>query len=87
LGDAISGLDEAAALGALVFHAGTRRDPDGTWRTAGGRVVTVVGRGPDVDSARRQAELAADAIRFDGVQRRHDIGSSTAAAAPVGAAR
>ena len=36
----ISGLDSVDP-DVLVFHAGTRRDPDGVLRTAGGRVLTV----------------------------------------------
>ena len=62
------------AQGALVFHAGTDRAPDGGYRTAGGRVLTVVGRGADLDAARRAADDAADTVAFDGLQRRHDIG-------------
>jgi phosphoribosylamine---glycine ligase len=87
-GDAIAGLDAAAADGALVFHAGTATGPDGTVRTAGGRVVCVVGRGADLDTARARAEAATDAIAFDGVARRHDIGIEPArATASVGAPR
>ena len=78
-GDAITGLIEADARG-LVFHAGTARDPDGTWRVHGGRVLTVVGTGPDLAAARAAAELAADAIAFEGLQRRHDIAATTPAA-------
>jgi phosphoribosylamine--glycine ligase len=73
-GDPIDGLDEAVAGGALVFHAGTRRDADGRYRTAGGRVLTVVGRGADLDAAREVADLAADRIHLAGSQRRRDIG-------------
>ncbi len=73
-GDAIDGLADAAATGALVFHAGTARDDDGTFRTAGGRVLTVVGRGTDVEAAGVAASQAADRIQADGLQRRHDIG-------------
>ena len=69
-GDTIDGLDDAR--GALVFHAGTRQ-LDGTWTTDGGRVLTVVGRGPDLEAARDQAEATADAISWSGMQRRHDI--------------
>jgi len=79
-GDAITGLIEADARGGLVFHAGTARDPDGTWRVHGGRVLTVVGTGPDLAAARAAAELAADAIAFEGLQRRHDIAATTPAA-------
>jgi phosphoribosylamine--glycine ligase len=80
-GDTIDGLDDAEASGALVFHAGTTHDGQaGTWRTAGGRVLTVVGRGADLDAARAIAEHAADGIHWDGLQRRHDIGAAFAVA-------
>jgi phosphoribosylamine---glycine ligase len=72
-GDPIGGLAEAAAAGALVFHAGTARAANGRWTTAGGRVLAVVARGPDLPAARVAAERAADTVRWDGLQRRHDI--------------
>ena len=80
-GDPIEGLGEAGAAGALVFHAGTARDPDGTFRTAGGRVLTVVGRGPDIESARAVAMRGAGLIRAPGLQVRHDIALDRAPAA------
>ena len=80
-GDRIDGIDQAAAAGALVFHAGTTIDPDGKVRTAGGRVLTVVGRGPDVEAAGAATDRAADRITAPGLQRRHDIGRP----APAGA--
>ena len=70
--------------GALVFHAATQRADD-AWQTAGGRVLTVVGRGNDVAAARETAERAADRISWPGMQRRHDIGVATPE--PAGAAR
>jgi len=79
-GDAIEGLDAAVATGALVFHAGSRRDADGTVRTTGGRVLSVVGRGKDLESARLAAVAAADRIRAAGLQRRGDIGVACAPA-------
>ncbi len=79
-GKPIEGLDEAAAVpGALVFHAGTRRQ-GGQVLTAGGRVLAVSGRGATIAQARATAYRAADAIHFEGVHRREDI-----AAAPTGA--
>jgi phosphoribosylamine--glycine ligase len=75
-GDRIRGIPDAEGMGALVFHAGTSRQADGTWRTAGGRVLAVVGRGLDVECAHDAAETAADALAFDGAQRRHDIGGA-----------
>jgi phosphoribosylamine--glycine ligase len=73
-GDPIDGLEAASATGALVFHAGTTRDADGTIRTAGGRVLAVVGRGADLSAAREHATAAADHIAAPGLQRRRDIG-------------
>jgi phosphoribosylamine--glycine ligase len=80
-GDAIDGLAEAAATGALVFHAGTSRGVDGAFRTAGGRVVSVVGRGPDLEAARAAATDAADCIHVPGIQRRRDIGRTVVSGA------
>jgi phosphoribosylamine--glycine ligase len=73
-GRAIDGLDRAEQQ-TLVFHMGTQRIETG-WETAGGRVLTVVGRGPDTESARQVAEEAADAIHWPGMQRRRDIASA-----------
>jgi phosphoribosylamine--glycine ligase len=80
-GDPIDGVEAAAATGALVFHAGTRRGPDGRYVTDGGRILAVVGRGPDLPAARAMAEAAADEVRFAGLQRRHDIGVTQEVAA------
>ena len=73
-GQPIIGLDQAAAVaGAIVFHAGTARR-DNQIVTAGGRVLTVVGRGPSHRAAIETAYRAASHIRFDGMQMRRDIG-------------
>ncbi|HEY5487960.1 MAG TPA: phosphoribosylamine--glycine ligase [Candidatus Limnocylindrales bacterium] len=80
-GDVISGLEEAAATGAMVFHAGTTRGEDGRFRTNGGRVLSVVGLGSTVTSARSNAERAATMIGWQGMQRRHDIAARLPAAA------
>jgi len=72
-GDPIRGLADAAATGALVFHAGTTRDADGTVRTSAGRVLSVVGRGADLAAAREAGTTAADLIQAAGLQRRRDI--------------
>jgi phosphoribosylamine--glycine ligase len=84
-GDPIGGLEAAAAGGALVFHAGTigRPTPPGGFGTNGGRVLTVVGRGADLRTARAVAEQAADAIAWDGMQRRHDIARDVPAPTPA----
>ena len=73
-GQVISGIEEAEKIpGVLVFHAGTRVS-DGRVVTAGGRVLTVVGRGPTFEKAMHRAYEAAQMISFDGMQFRHDIG-------------
>ncbi|WP_106768897.1 phosphoribosylamine--glycine ligase [Paenibacillus faecalis] len=68
----ISGL-ELEVGSCLVFHAGTSRDKDGTWRTNGGRVLGVVGLGPDIEAARRAAYERAEQIHFEGKHCRSDI--------------
>jgi phosphoribosylamine--glycine ligase len=78
-GDAITGIDDARAEGALVFAAGVAGDP-GALRTAGGRVLVVVGEGADVAAAADHAYRAADRIRFEGRQLRRDIGRASIAA-------
>jgi len=84
-GHPIEGLEAVATTGALVFHAGTMARPGGGYGTNGGRILTVVGRGAGVAQAREAAERAADTIRWDGLQRRRDIGSDLPV--PAGAAR
>jgi phosphoribosylamine--glycine ligase len=73
----ITGLDRVPE-DVLVFHAGTRREPDGRLVTAGGRVLTVVGRGPDLAAARERAYAGAAAIAFPGVHYRRDIALANA---------
>ncbi len=72
-GDVISGLDEAAATGAEVYHAGTGWGEGGTFVTSGGRVLAVSARGDSVATARAAAYAAAELITFDGRQMRGDI--------------
>jgi phosphoribosylamine--glycine ligase len=81
-GDVISGVD-AVDPGVLVFHAGTRRDPDGTLRTAGGRVLCVVATASALDAARRFAYENLARVRFEGMHFRHDIGRASGLAVPV----
>ncbi len=80
-GDEIRGIDEARATGALVFGAGVARDRDGVLVSAGGRVLSVVGRGPDLDQAAGATYDAADRIDFAGKQLRSDIGRGLATVA------
>lgn len=71
-GSIITGLEEAAAQGALVFHAGTA-EQDGQIVTSGGRVLGIVGQGRDIAEARVRAYEAASVIHFDGMHCRSDI--------------
>jgi phosphoribosylamine---glycine ligase len=73
-GQEIEGLAEASRVDdVLVFHAGTKRTDDGVV-TDGGRVLCVVGRGKDYESAIARAYDGASRIRFEGMQLRRDIG-------------
>jgi phosphoribosylamine--glycine ligase len=71
-GSAIDGL-KAIPDDVLVFHAGTRREGKKVL-VDGGRVLNVVGVGPDLASARDRAYSAADVVRWPGMQFRTDIG-------------
>ena len=80
-GDPIVGIEAARAAGALVFGAGLRRERDYGLVTAGGRVLTVVGRGEDVAAAADSAYSAAEMVQFTGRVVRRDIGRTTSEAA------
>ncbi len=71
-GARISGLEEAEAAGALVFHAGTAVR-DGTVVTNGGRILSVTATGTTVAGARARAYAAVELISFEGAQFRRDI--------------
>lgn len=71
-GDAITGLP-ADAPDAVVFHAGTA-EQDGAVVSAGGRVLCATALGVTVREAQARAYALADAVQFDGVQYRRDIG-------------
>ena len=96
-GDAIAGLAEASqAPGAYVLHAGTALDGTGQLVTSGGRVLDVVGTGPDLAAARAAAYEAAGRIRLRGGWYRRDIAgqavraeqeAAAGQAAPGGAAQ
>lgn len=74
MGMPIRGLDTAPD-DALVFHAGTRATPEGIV-AAGGRVLTVVGQGPDRAAARERAYAALAGIHFEGCYYRRDIAAA-----------
>jgi phosphoribosylamine--glycine ligase len=73
-GQRIRGVDAAAAMpGVSVYHAGTAIR-DGELVTAGGRVLTIVGRATDFPEAIARAYAGVREISFDGMQYRRDIG-------------
>jgi phosphoribosylamine---glycine ligase len=69
-GDPIHGID---SCGADVFHAGTRQGADGL-ETAGGRVLGVTARGPDLGAAIANTYTAVHGVEFRGMHFRSDIG-------------
>lgn len=73
-GDPISGIDAAAAAGAVVFQAGTRLGSAGL-ETCGGRVLGVTASGPSLAGAIARSYQAAAKIAFAGAHFRRDIGA------------
>jgi len=57
----------------LIFHAGTR-EVGGKLVTDGGRVLSIVGLGQDLEEARERSLAGAAEIRFEGKTLRRDIG-------------
>ena len=72
-GDPIEGLDSVSGADAKIFHAGTRVVGDRVV-TDGGRVLTVVGTGDDVQLAQRNAYDAIRQVHFSNAYYRRDIG-------------
>jgi phosphoribosylamine--glycine ligase len=79
-GSPIAGIDDAEALGALVFQAGTARR-DRELVTSGGRILNVTGVGDDLEQARALGYEGAAAITFAGSRYRGDIGAAEASRA------
>lgn len=80
--------ERIAALGAQVFIAGASLDQDalacamgpgstegGVLRTSGGRVLAVSAHGATLEEARRRAYQAMEAVQFQGMDYRRDIGA------------
>ena len=63
-----------------VLHAGTATDAAGDLVSAGGRVLNVVGSGPDIATARARAYQLAATISLRGGWYRHDIAAAALAA-------
>ncbi|MBV9920870.1 MAG: phosphoribosylamine--glycine ligase [Pseudonocardia sp.] len=74
LGDVITG-GEAEG----VLHAGTRRRDDGAVVSAGGRVLSIVGTGPDLAAARDDAYRRLEGVHLAGSHHRTDIAARAVA--------
>jgi phosphoribosylamine--glycine ligase len=72
-GKVITGIPEAEAVGATVFHAGTKLKNQ-EMMTDGGRVLNVTAVGENFDQALRLAYTGIEQISFDGMYYRQDIG-------------
>ncbi|MFC6080357.1 phosphoribosylamine--glycine ligase [Sphaerisporangium aureirubrum] len=77
-GDVIEGLDHVTK-DSYVIHAGTAADPEGRVISTGGRVLSVVGTGPTLESARAAAYDAVSHVRLRGSHHRSDIAAQAVA--------
>ena len=74
-GARIEGLDRARQQeNVALFHAATSRKDDGSWLTAGGRVLGVTATGATLETALSRAYAAVAEIHWEGMQYRRDIG-------------
>ncbi|HZA10340.1 phosphoribosylamine--glycine ligase [Mycobacterium sp.] len=73
VGDVIHG-----AEGDGILHAATARRDDGALVSTGGRVLSVVGTGPDLSAARAAAYQKIESIRLPASHFRHDIALAAA---------
>lgn len=72
-GKVITGIEDAEASGAIIFHAGTQLQ-DGQILTDGGRVLGVTAVGSTFQEAITQTYKAVNYINFEGLYYRRDIG-------------
>ena len=72
-GKPISGLEDAAIEGSMIFHAGTRQSGSEVV-THGGRVLAVTSYGDDIPDAAGQSGYVIENIHFEGMYFREDIG-------------
>jgi phosphoribosylamine---glycine ligase len=72
-GKDISGIVEAMETQSIIFHAGTKYNGE-RLVSSGGRVMNVVGMGPDIKQASERAYRGVSKISFDGMWCRSDIG-------------
>ena len=70
-GKSILGLEKE--VGALIFHAGTKKLNDNVL-TDGGRVLAITGKGSSLEEAREQVYQTAAQVHWEGLYYRKDIG-------------
>jgi len=73
-GSIIRGAEQDFGPEVKVFHAATRRRPDGQLCAAGGRVLSVCALGDDIEQARERAYAVVRRIDWPGGFHRTDIG-------------
>ncbi len=74
-GDEIKGLENIVKQDEInIFHAGTTKDENGNFITAGGRVLGVTATARNLNGAIHRAYKAVNEIDWDGMQYRRDIG-------------
>lgn len=73
----ITGIEQAEAVGCIVFHAGTRVE-QGRLLTAGGRVLAVTAAAADLPAAAARAYTGVAAIHFPDSHHRSDIAANLA---------
>ncbi len=71
----ITGLEDAARTGALVFQGGTAAR-DGRVTTRGGRILSVTATADTIPAARERAYEAVDLVSFEGARFRRDIAAA-----------
>jgi phosphoribosylamine--glycine ligase len=79
VGDPIIGVEAVDAIpGVYALQAGTRLDASGALVSAGGRVLSVVGLGPNLAAARDRAYAGVQTIQLAGSHHRGDIALAAA---------
>jgi phosphoribosylamine---glycine ligase len=72
-GKVITGLNDAALEGTIIFHAGTKQQGDKVL-TNGGRVIAVTSFADNIAEAAEQSNYVLEQIYFEGIYYREDIG-------------
>ena len=73
-GDVINGLEKVSDRDLIIFHAGTAKNENDDFLTAGGRVLGVTAWAESLENALQKAYGAVKKINWNGMQYRKDIG-------------